>query len=396
MTRRRVRGDRGAQVALLGLLVAAAVSAHARGASAYPRWFLEAGAPCGTCHVSPQGGGVRNEIGWYQETHASLAPLGDKLPKSQSFLGGKVWAGGDFRFQMARLGAPRPDGAGGVVEPDRRFIPMQMSLYAAAKPIDSVYITAALHIVDLVKEVDTKNNTFSRFPGMAPAEGAIQWSPSAALPTVRAGLIQPSLGIRHEDHTMFIRSNPANPRQPFIPPLYAEPGVEASYHPISWFQAELGIFSNTFLREAVTETTGSVSWLARVLFLPQFAGLNTWIGASAYGSGSFFMVNGFAAIGFPKGVSLMVDASQTGYGADRSTFTLSGVLGWSIRPWVHVYGRGEYSSAVAGASRPQNDQYVFGATFNPIPFLEIRPEYRYLRTNNYVLAQYALQLYAYF
>lgn len=388
------RGVARAHCAAFALGATLLALTHTERAAAYPRWALEAGSPCGTCHVSPQGGGLRNEIGWYQQTHASLVPLGDKLPKSQRFLDGKVWGGADMRFQVARLGAPRPGTAGNVVEPERRFIPMQMSLYAAAKPAESVYITAALHAADLLAREGVPR--FSRYPGMAPAEGAIQWSPKPSLPTVRVGLIQPSIGIRHEDHTLFVRTNPINPRQPFIPPTYVEPGVEASYHPVSWFQAEAGVFSNHFLRSAGIVTDVAASWLARVLFQPQFAKLNTWLGASAYGSGSFLMVNGFLGVGFPKAVSLMIDASQTSFGVDRSTFTLSGILGWSIRPWLHVYSRAEYSSGVNGNLRPQNDQYVFGFTFNPVPFLEIRPEYRYLRTNDYVLGQYALQLYTYF
>jgi hypothetical protein len=34
--------------------------------------------------------------------------------------------------------------------------------------------------------------------------------------------------------------------------------------------------------------------------------------------------------------------------------------------------------------------------FFPLPYIELRPEYRYMRTEEYAMGQYALQLHLYF
>jgi len=215
---------------------------------------------------------------------------------------------------------------------------------------------------------------------------------------VRMGLIQPSIGIRYDDHTMLLRANASEPRRPFIPPNYVEPGIELSYHPISWFQMEAGVFSSSYLADSVSGAVAAVTWLGRLMFLPQILGwgIHSWMGVSGYGSGEFLMMNGFLGIGFKGKASLTFDAAETTWDKTSKNLSLAANAAFTPWQWLSFYARVENASALVADKRYHTDQYVLGTTFVPLPFLEIRPEYRYLRTDEYKLAQYTLQVYGFF
>jgi hypothetical protein len=218
------------------------------------------------------------------------------------------------------------------------------------------------------------------------------------VPTVRVGLIQPSIGIRPDDHTTLIRTNAADPRRPFIPPFYAEPGLELSYHPLSWIQGEAGIFGTQYLSDTVPNLNAPFAWLFRLMFLPQILpwGVHTYVGFSGYGSGDFFMANAFLGIGVKGVLTVMGELAETTFAVGQKTQAWSAVLGVTPKPWIHFEGRAERAFASVTSSRYSTSQYVFSVPFVPVPFLELRPEYRYLKTDAFALGQYTLQVYAYF
>ena len=369
----------GSGLALVAVLHA---PGHARG---YPRMYLEAGSPCVTCHVSPQGGGTRNSLGWYTASHTGAFNW-KGMPDSSAFAGGTMWSSGDFRVQMARVGRPTEQ----KPLPDQKFFPMQTQVNIAVAPRDWLTFIGGINAISFDDQY--------RYPGQAPGEVAVQINPKASLPTLRVGLVQPSIGIRPEDHTILLRANAANPRTPFIPPNYVEPGAELSYHPVSWVQAEAGVFASHYLSQTVTNLGGSVAWLLRLMFLPQVLdwGLHSWVGASAYGSGDFLMVNGFLGVGFKGKVSLQAELAETQWEATKKSRAFALTLGVSPWPWLHVMGRIEQAIAAITDKEVQTWQAVAGIQLTPLPFLEIRPEYRYLVTDSYKLGYYALQLYAYY
>jgi hypothetical protein len=355
----------------------------AASAGATPRMALEAGSPCLTCHTSPQGGGVRNDVGWYTESRTGALTF-DKMPKSNALLDGRLWFGADIRMQMARLGRPTER----KPEPDRSLFLMQGHGYAATAPAEWLTIYGGVN-----------GAAFDhRYPGQSHWEAALQVAPRPSVPMVRVGLIQPSIGIRPDDHTQLLRANASDPRRPFIPPNYVEPGLELSYHPISWFQLEAGVFLNHYLTETVPGLSPAASWLFRVLFLPQVLkwGLNTWAGVSGYGSRDFLMANFFLGLGIKGKVTILGEMAETHWEPGKKTDAWAATIGFTPWPWLHLSGRAEAAYAAVLDRKYRTDQYVLGIHFVPLPFLEIRPEYRYLRTDTYILAQYALQVYAYF
>src|SRR5436305_13808036 len=98
---------------------------------ALPRFALLTGTRCSACHVNPQGGGQRTELGWsYLNQIGAFNPESVGIPKTpddatNSYWDGIVSFGLDARFEDARLGTP-VDTAPSV---PRYFIPMQFSPY---------------------------------------------------------------------------------------------------------------------------------------------------------------------------------------------------------------------------------------------------------------------------
>ena len=98
--------------ALLSLTLGLTLSLSAQNtAHATPRMSLTAGTPCSGCHVSPNGGGGRTELGWSSMNTAGAFTYGDLGVTSlheqehNGFADELVTIGFDARLQWARLGA---------------------------------------------------------------------------------------------------------------------------------------------------------------------------------------------------------------------------------------------------------------------------------------------------
>ncbi|MFM7340247.1 MAG: hypothetical protein ACKO2H_09050, partial [Bacteroidota bacterium] len=107
-------------------------------------------------------------------------------------------------------------------------------------------------------------------------------------------MIQPTIGVRNDDHTTLQRQiaadwltddvlNPYN-NMTLIAPHFAAPGIELGYEGMHWMSIHASVFSNTSLNQnAVTYNSQSdIAYSARIMFWPRFFenSLNTYIGAS--------------------------------------------------------------------------------------------------------------------
>lgn len=413
-----------------GLLMAAASSA-----TALPRMSLTAGSPCATCHVAPQGGGMRNFIGFGTSQHTGAigwSKVGiDRFDNgSPSWAGDKVTVGLDMRSVIARLG--RPTGTKDKAElPPFLYIPMQFQPYIGVKPIQWLDIVGSFNAA-------TVGPLGRSFPGQPSYEVAAQVHGPAHLPTVRVGMIQPTFGIRHDDHSMLMRADASNPRRPFIAPNYADWGGEVGYQPKPWFRLDAGgyLASNLSAAMAGTVKSGDVAYNARVMFMPQvlFGGtgadstdkedgfsddddddfgeddeedtsspmagsLNTWIGASLFGAGDFQMINAFAGVGVSNVGALMLEAAMVQRGDNFTALNLMAMA--SIRcgvEWLQFNLRGEMATAKNDADVREwtTTQIVAGFEIFVLPYVELRPEYRILRTDEYAMNHYTLQFHTAF
>lgn len=375
--------------------------------SALPHMSLTAGSPCSTCHVSPQGGAARNEIGWGNEHFMGMVgwrKLGlERFEEAEdaSLAGGKLLLGADVRLQIARLGRPTPkagaDAKDAIFEgnvpadpPEIRAIPMQMQPYLTVLATPWLTLTGSYNV----------GYHKSRYPGMTPLDASVIVHPGRGKPVLRAGLIQPSIGIRHDDHTMLLRADAAAPRTPIIPPNYNEPGAEVQWQPVSWLRAEAGAFMTRNLHDVMPDAVDSTGpgWLGRVTWLPQVLDLhlNGWLGASLFGAGDFKMLNVFAGVGKDKRVALQVEASKSWTGEGRETTNGMAMLTVPLQSWIAIEARVERANTVADGHTHTTDALVLGTQFFPIGYLELRPEYRLIKTDEYALGQYTLQMHAFF
>lgn len=437
---------------LLQSLFAIALVALALPAQALPRFTLDAGSRCSNCHVNPQGGGLRSNSGWYMmgTTNSGMVTW-DKLglksvheAESNTFFDGKLTIGGDLRIQEARLGRPVIDDAGVTTVPDRMWIPMQMTPAADLKIAKTVSATASVNLAGVYYQTVMGS---SIYPGQSNFDGWIRWAPERAvvetaapepaapaegaaavddfdapvpeapkvaeppvgLPSVRVGMIQPSFGIRHDDHTLLIHGNAANMRQPVLPAFYNDVGGEVNWEGLHWLSVDVGAFWPRNFSEARFGTNASQNKTdamakplasARVTFWPRLdnLGMNFWGGASAMYTPNFDIEGAHFGIGKTYWGSIFAEATRS-----RDTTLAMSRYAWlvqadyPIKPWLALEARYESSHAESDAGKVSEAQAIVGGIqWMPFPMIELRPEYRYMDTTAYRMAQYTLQVHLYY
>ena len=398
-----------------------------------PRMALTAGTPCSGCHYSPNGGGGRTELGWSSMSHVGaltydtlgLKSLHDQ--ESNHLAGDLMTLGVDIRLQGARLGTPQINETSKEVEyPDFSWIPMQFQPYLALQPTYGLTLYGSVMPGPNFAEGDISTQVF---PGMHAYEAWAMYSFGATAPSIRIGQFQPTVGIRHDDHTMLLRGNASNRRIPLLPPNYNELGAEIGYQPQRWLRTEVGAFYPKHLLNALEGHGEAVNLSpvvasARVTFLPQFTFggaeketsgdddfgddfgddfdtpsapppsptvLNTWFGSSAYWSDEFLMVNGFMGLGLSNGLSMVSEVmwrsnSNIEYDKYHQLNTMLG-LNYMLKEWAVINTRVEraqtHSIDAFIDEVAVTWQFVAGLEFYPLPYIEIRPEYRLVDTFDY-------------
>lgn len=390
---------------VLTFLVSCALSLPA---SALPRFSLTAGSRCSNCHVNPQGSGLRTDLGWYAMNRVG-AVTWDKLGlkslhelESNSFWDGKIVVGVDSRYQFARKSPDITQPDGKVALPDHVLIPMQLAPGVAFMPVPSVTAQAQVNIAGWYGEHLTEQRF--HYIGQTHWDAWLRWAPGLTLPYVRAGVLQPSVGVRHDDHTIQSRANAFAPKQPLLAPYWNDLGVEVGYEGKHWLNVELAAFSPSNLANSVGNTfiaDNALGWSGRLTLWPRLEDfqVNGMLGGSVLGAGNFRMEDVFVGIGKSYWGSLIGEFTHSSAGTDaarRRTFSGTLIAAYPFREWLTLEGRVERSIARQLDRRAKTDAYVVGVQFMPIPFVELRPEYRYIRTNDYTAAQYTMQLHLYF
>jgi hypothetical protein len=416
---------------------AALLALWAAPAAATPRMSLNAGTPCIACHINPTGGGGRTELGWSAMSREGALDYGQLGLSSlhdadtNALFDGFVSVGLDLRVQAARLGNPTlvEDPAGGgdgeVIVPDVTVFPMQLQPYLAVKPAEGVTLYATFAAGP---ETFRGKLCDEVFPGMSCYEAFALYEPAGALPTVRAGVFQPAIGVRHDDHTLLIRGDARDRRRPIIAPNYAEPGAEVLWQPVSWFRAEAGGFAPLGLDKTLNENSQTadlwpVAYSARLTLQPYIKipveappaedgfddfgdfgdapatvdyVINSWFGASAYGSGDFLMLNAFLGLGIHEGLSLVAELSHSQRTLDYDT--LNGWVGLWYTPWTWLTGALRVERAQTNTALDESTLWsaVAGLELFPIPGVELRPEYRLVQTESYRFGQATVQLHLFY
>jgi hypothetical protein len=353
---------------------------------ALPRFALLTGTRCSACHYNPTGGGMRTELGWSAMNRVgAIDPdsigLGALFAgESNSMADGLFTLGFDTRLQSAKIGRPPNE--------HRMIIPMQLAPYVAVAPLD--WLTA----------YGSYNVGKARYAGQTEFDAALLLQPGYTLPSLKMGYIQPSVGIRNDDHTMFIRREIAMNATPLLPPNYNEVGAELNYEGVRWLTLNAGIFSAHNLSQAdPTVDESKPSYLARVQLWPQWLdeGINGQIGASYFGNGEFMMVNGFGGFGLADKATFYVEGMYSRNASERQirNWTIQG--SYQLREWLALewrYEWGQTEDPVFGLFHA--NALVGGLQIFPLPSLELRPEYRYMDNEEYRMGQWTVQLHLFY
>ncbi len=428
-------------------------------AQALPRYSLEAGSRCSNCHVNPQGGGMRSNSGWYMmnTTKAGMVTW-DKLglqkvndAESNTFFDGKLTLGGDLRIQEARMGHPTADTP---TLPDRMWVPMQLSPGAEVKITQTVSVAASVNLAGIYYQ-SVMNSPI--YPGQSNFDGWIRWTPQRSipaptaeeapaaaasgaaaaddfdapvptefkapeppvgLPSVRVGMLEPSFGIRHDDHTLLIHGRADNLKQPVIPAFYNDVGGEVNWEGLHWLSIDAGAFwprnfsearfgtatsgvSAQNRTDAATKPLGS----ARVTFWPRIdsVGINFWAGGSTMYTPNFLIEGGHFGIGKTYWGSLFFEVTHSRDDVlALSRYAWMVQADYPIKQWLTLEGRYESSRSTADASVSSGAKVtdiqavVAGVQWMPFPMIELRPEWRWVNTPDYSMAQYTLQIHLFY
>jgi hypothetical protein len=401
--------------AIVLLTVIHGISPFGSSANATPWMSLHAGTPCQTCHVNTQGGGMRTEIGWGAGAYTGMVDW-SKLSfdwlaerESNALVDDVLSIGWDIRSQSARIGQPsiRVDDQGRVESElaDRSLFLMQLQPYMMVRPHEvlELYGTWAFAAGETISDRDGCVEPFagqSCFEAMAIVHPAEDW-------TIRAGMLQPSVGLRHDDHTMLIREDVS--RGPVLAANYAEPGGEVTYLPTYWLRADAGVFNARNLSEAIADpaqvTTNDVAISSRVTFQPVLgrsrnARFATQLGGSIYTAGAFRMENLFAGVGWLNRGSVLFESAWMQYsggsGPTPTARNLSTQLNVQLWTWLIATSRAETGHARRNGDQFDTFAYAGGVQWFPLPFIEIRPEYRYESNDRFRTGQYTVQLHFFY
>lgn len=376
-------------------------------AAALPRFSLLTGTRCSACHMNPQGSGLRTELGWQamNETgifkwHAAHDEFDTNASTPTNTLyDGLFIAGGDARGQLVRVSTTG----------ERLFIPMQLATSLAILPSHQVTAYTNINFASIAERA----RGGSLFPGEADFDAAVQYQPSIELPSIRAGMIQPSIGIRQDDHTAFSRREAAMNGTYLIPAYYNEVGAEVTYEGLRWLTVNAGVFNAKNLAE-VDPTIGSVNSYfdfkrptvsGRVLLWPQLLeqGINGEAGASILMNGSFQMINAFGGFGLADKATIYLEGLYSKNADNRIIRNFSLIGTYQLIQWLSADWRYDWGQTELYPSRGlfYANAFTFGVELFVLPYIEIRPEYRVMQKNPYLglgtyTAEYTAQLHIFY
>ena len=363
---------------------------------ALPQFTLTTGNRCVNCHVAPQGGGLRDELGRYtMEDVGLIVPDRNPLTAPNAFLDGDLLIGADARLQVARS-HQSPDA-------DRRIFPMQAALYSTYRISESLQLEGSYNFGP------------KKYDGQQSWTASVQIQPAFAYPQLRIGYFQPSIGMRYDDHTMLVRQvADVIGAAPLIAPNYAEYGAELHYYRLRWLSLTAGVHSARSLAEnmviapsgqqvSLIENSDRPSLLGRIVFWPGKSDgrLSLYLGTSILVNGDFSLVNFFGGAGLRDRLSVMAEYVISDKEDMRKTRNLTVDLACQALDALILNVRGEQAESTvsrSGASGAdlRTRQVVLGAQIFLLPHVELRPEYRLMDTETFRSTRYALQLHLFY
>jgi hypothetical protein len=371
-------------------------------AVATPQNALLTGNRCVACHVAFHGGGLRSELGWYSSYDVGLlrwSALGFEALEhwidrhGNTFWDGRLLVGADFRVQGFQSHNPE-------LSPQWRIFPMQGTVRLGFQPLKAVQAEFGV------------NGGRPRFPGQQQWRGLLRLSPWAGTLTATLGFFPPPVGIYADDHTRLARRFPGarfdSPQETYLmAPDFAQWGAQLEWMRPSWLSLTVGAFRAGALQQVRIRTdTGERplsssqatiaafhGWLA-----PSWRHAVGWLGGSWYGNREFAYWSLFGGAGWIDHAAGWVEYTRLHLPGVIRRWSLSAELELWLWNAVMPYVRLEHGeSALEGLTPvPYTTQLVLGARLFVLPFVELRPEWRWVDTERYRSSRIAAQLHLFY
>jgi hypothetical protein len=344
-------------VALAALLAASSIAP----ASALPLYASREGATCQTCHVDPNGGGIRNEFGFSYERnrHATEPEQRWSSLTVNPKLNDWITLGMDLRVLYYASHAN-----GGSTLTSSTFFPMQGQVNLAVMPHEHLTLVASEGLV-----VDEPG-----FPtGYVARElyGMVEGLPADLY--ARVGRFRLPFGLRQDDHTSFVRS------LLFLP--YDSQKPDAGI--------ELGNVGSQFF-EQISFTNGDTPFAERAQTIAAKVGRAArryQVGISGfhrYADGTFLRSRydrwALYASGTRGRATLLAEGAA---GTDvivtltRNLGSVFAELDYRVSRGVNVRGKFDYVDQNRNAAGFWYRRWTGEMDWNPVPFAQTRLSYRY-------------------
>jgi len=342
---------------------------------------LQEGEGCHLCHTNPSGGGLRNGYGVEEFGNDTLAAHDGR--DVDAAITDDIRLGGDIRTQAYAYidyldGVDGVDGAdasddtsGDKTDVSHGFFTMQADLYASWQLTDhaSVYI-----------KQDVLHGAAEVFGMMASEDGEKY---------IKAGSFLPNYGLRIDDHTAFVRGgNPRSDRDGLLwEANYADSGVEMGAE-VAHFYLTGGIYNGSSL-STIPDRDDEKAFLGRAERYVELGSLRGLIGGNVYSNnndaieGRTLLAGGFAGVGGDMW-TLMGEVDF----ADNYLADAAGEAGlqslavfvegtFRVAKGVHIVERFEFFDPDMDLESGRFWRASLGAELYPIPYLELKPTFRY-------------------
>lgn len=370
---------------------------------AIPQYSMMTGNKCINCHLNPHGSGIRNDLGWYARNDVGLINPEDiglqsfieKVANTNQFFDKTLIFGFDSRYQTAMLGPPD--------NPERKFFLMQASPYLAIMPFDWFTLGGSYNIY---------YNKNKAYPGQKSWSAYLIIQPELTLPSLKTGFFTPSIGMRYDDHTALVSQVTGGGQSQLIPPDFAEYGAEINYEGLKWLSLSAGIFGSNSMSENKIKISldesiplvdkNKLSTAFKASLWQRFFEnkLNLQLGGTYYLNDDFNISAAFLNAGLTDNLSLLTELLWTEKKDKRKSRNLLVSLTYQIHEALLVEARFEKAMTedVINNATWNTNQYLIGLHIFPLPFFELRPEYRIFDREwaDGYQAQYAVQLHLYY
>lgn len=328
-----------------------------------PRFALQGGNNCISCHINPTGGEMRNDKGWNMSRKGLTMSSPDQDFKMSNKIGENIRFGLDIRGQV-------------------------LGTLGKLKRIDFQDMSGVLYTnVDLSEQI----NVFAKYDfenSLWEGYGVAHILPNNGY--VKGGTFIPNFGIRLDDHTAYTRGGDlgfiTNKKLGFMyDPYYEETGVEVGLY-ISDYAFLTASVGRPIGRPVQPLLNNDPSYTARLQFNPSLTeDINLLFGGSFHRFRSTFtqpksianMYGGFAGIGFGNFTLLAeYDIAKSYLITDSLSNALMIEAAYKITKGLEAVVRYDRFDPSAHTANDDHSRIVLGVDIFPLPFVEIVPQYR--------------------